>query len=69
MWWKSPHLDRIEANIERLAEISEVTNLRLDRFVEATNQKLQQMRQEIQGMAQRTEQLQRAMEYLLGKDG
>ena len=61
MWWRSSRLDRIEANIERLAEISEATNLRIDRFVDATDQ-------QIQALQARTDQLQRAVEYLLSKD-
>ncbi|MDJ0601135.1 MAG: hypothetical protein QNJ37_20120 [Crocosphaera sp.] len=61
MWWRSSRLDRIEANIERLAEISEATNRRIDRFVEATDQ-------QIQVLQARTDQLQRAVEYLLSKD-
>jgi uncharacterized protein (DUF3084 family) len=62
MWWHSSRLDRIEANMEQmqqsiteLAEISKATNLRIDRFVEE--------------MRERTEQLQRTVEYLLSKDG
>ncbi|MBJ7898520.1 MAG: hypothetical protein GC158_01075 [Cyanobacteria bacterium RI_101] len=68
MWWRSSRLDRIEANaerinrqIERLAEISEATNRRIDRFVEATAQ-------QIEGLNARTDQLQRAVEYLLSQD-
>ena len=61
MWWRSSRLDRIEANIERLAEISEATNRRIDRFVDATDQ-------QIQALQARTDQLQRAVEYLLSKD-
>ena len=69
MWWQSSRLDRIEANMERmqqsiqdLAEISAVTNRRIDRFVE-------EMRESNQEQRTRTEQLQRALEYLLSKDG
>jgi methyl-accepting chemotaxis protein len=69
MWWQSSRLDRIEANMERmqqsiqdLAEISTATNRRIDRFVE-------EMRESNQEQRARTEQLQRAMEYLLSKDG
>jgi hypothetical protein len=70
MWWQSSssRLDRIEANmeridarIERLAEISEATNRRIDRFVEATVQQIEESKA-------RTAQLQRAVEYLLSKD-
>ncbi|MFM7441387.1 MAG: hypothetical protein ACKO2V_22780 [Snowella sp.] len=70
MWWQSSssRLDRIEANmeridarIERLAEISEATNWRIDRFVEATAQQIEESKA-------RTAQLQRAVEYLLSKD-
>lgn len=62
MWWRSSRLDRIEQNMEQmqesiqtLAEISTATNRRIDRFVEE--------------MRERTEQLQRAVEYLLSRDG
>jgi archaellum component FlaC len=61
MWWRNSRLDRIEANIERLVEISEATNRRIDRFVEVTAQ-------QIEGLNARTEQLQRAVEYLLSRD-
>ncbi len=61
MWWKNSRLDRIEANIERFAEISEATNRRIDRFVEASDQQIQALRE-------RTDQLQRAVEYLLSQD-
>ncbi len=68
MWWRSSRLDRIEANMEEmqqnikeLAEISAATNRRIDRFVE-------EMREERQKDRERTEQLQRAVEYLLSKD-
>ncbi|ACB52517.1 hypothetical protein cce_3169 [Crocosphaera subtropica ATCC 51142] len=75
MWWRSSRLDRIEANMEKmeqnmqrmqqnineLAEISTATNRRIDRFVE-------EMREERQKDRERTEQLQRAVEYLLSKD-
>jgi murein L,D-transpeptidase YcbB/YkuD len=61
MWWRNSRLDRIEVNIERLAEISEATNRRIDRFVEVSAQ-------QIEGLNARTEQLQRAVEYLLSRD-
>jgi archaellum component FlaC len=54
-------MERIDARIERLAEISEATNRRIDRFVEATAQ-------QIDGINERTAQLQRAVEYLLSQD-
>ena len=76
MWWRSSRLDRIELNMERmgqnmeqmqqsiqeLAEISNATNRRIDRFVE-------EMRAGHQQQRERTEQLQRAVDYLLSKDG
>jgi DNA anti-recombination protein RmuC len=83
MWWQSSRLDRIEQNMERmqenmnqmqenmgqmqqsireLAEISNATNRRIDRFVE-------EMREGNKEQRARTEQLQRAMEYLLSRDG
>ena len=69
MWWRSSRLDRIEQNMEQmqqsireLAEISTATNRRIDRFVE-------EMRESHKEQRARTEQLQRAMEYLLSKDG
>ena len=69
MWWQSSRLDRIEANMERmqqsiqdLAEISAATNRRIVGFVE-------EMRESNQEQRTRTEQLQRAVEYLLSKDG
>ena len=62
-------LDRIEQNMERmqqsiedLVEISTATNRRIDRFVE-------EMRESHQEQRERTEQLQRAVEYLLSKNG
>lgn len=61
MWWKNSRLDRIEANIERLVEISEATNRRIDRFVKASDQQIQALRE-------RTDQLQSAVEYLLSQD-
>lgn len=61
MWWRNSRLDRIEANIERLTEISEATNRRIDLFVEASEQ-------QIKALQARTEQLQRAVEYLLSRD-
>lgn len=69
MWWRSSRLDRIEANIERLAEISEATNRRIDRFVDATDQQIQALQARTDQLQQGMEQLQRAMEYLLSKDG
>jgi hypothetical protein len=69
MWWQSSRLDRIEQNMERmqksiqdLVEISTATNRRIDRFVE-------EMRESHREQRERTEQLQRAVEYLLSKDG
>ena len=69
MWWQSSRLDRIEQNMERmqqsiqdLVEISTATNRRIDRFVE-------EMRESHHEQRERTEQLQRAVEYLLSKDG
>jgi septation ring formation regulator EzrA len=69
MWWQSSRLDRIEQNMERmqqsiqdLVEISTAANRRIDRFVE-------EMRESHQEQRERTEQLQRAVEYLLSKDG
>ncbi|MFM7439061.1 MAG: hypothetical protein ACKO2V_10735, partial [Snowella sp.] len=68
-WWRSSRLDRIEENMEimqqsirELAEISTATNRRIDRFVE-------EMREGHREQRERTEQLQRAVEYLLSKDG
>ena len=69
MWWRSSRLDRIEANIERLTEISEATNRRIDRFVDATDQQIQALQARTDQLQQGMEQLQRAMEYLLSKDG
>ncbi|MGK7930665.1 MAG: hypothetical protein AB4041_04435 [Microcystaceae cyanobacterium] len=76
MWWRSSRLDRIEQNMEQmqqgmnqmrqsiqeLAEINTATNLRIDNFVE-------EMRAGHKEQRERTEQLQRAIEYLLSKDG
>lgn len=76
MWWRSSRLDRIEQNMEQmqqsmgqmqqsireLAEISTATNRRIDRFVD-------EMREANREQRERTEQLQRAVEYLLSKDG
>ncbi len=69
MWWRSSRLDRIEQNMEQmqqsiqqLAEISTATNRRIDRFVE-------EMRESHNQLQQGMDQLQRAMEYLLSKDG
>ena len=76
MWWRSSRLDRIELNLERmgqnmermeqsiqeLAEISNATNRRIDRFVE-------EMREGRLEQRERTKQLQRAVDYLLSKDG
>ncbi|MEA5534430.1 hypothetical protein [Crocosphaera sp. XPORK-15E] len=68
MWWRSSRLDRIEQNMEQiqqsiqqLSEISIATNRRIDRFVE-------EMRESHREQIDRTEQLQRAVEYLLSKD-
>ena len=61
MWWRNSRLDRIEMNIERLAEISEATNRRIDRFVEATAE-------QIEVTQARMDQFQGAIEYLLSKD-
>lgn len=77
MWFrKQPsRLDRIEESIERLAEINTATNRRIDRFVEATNQRVEIVEQQLQVDRERIEQLQefneqlrRAVEYLLSKD-
>ncbi len=63
MWWHSSRLDRIEQNMEQmqksiqeLAEISTATNRRIDHFVE-------EMRESHREQRERTEQLQRAVEY------
>ncbi|MGB5593386.1 MAG: hypothetical protein WBM32_05480 [Crocosphaera sp.] len=75
MWWRSSRLDRIEANLEKmeqnmeeiqqnikdLAEISAATNRRIDSFVE-------EMRESRKEDRERTQQLQRAVEYLLSKE-
>ena len=68
MWWRSSRLDRIEANIERLAEISEATNRRIDRFVDATDRQLQAVQARMDQLQRSTDQLQRTVEYLLSKD-
>ena len=68
MWWNHSRLDRIEANIERLAEISEATNRRIDRFVEASEQQFKALQERTEQLQQSTEQLQRAVEYLLSQD-
>ncbi len=75
MWWRNSRLDRIETNIERLAEISEATNRRIDRFVEATagqieaiNTRTEQLQRTTEQLQRTTEQLQRAVEYLLSQD-
>ncbi len=68
MWWKNSRLDRIEANIERLAEISEATNRRIDRFVEASDQQFKVLQERTEQLQKSTEQLQRAVEYLLSQD-
>lgn len=75
MWWQNSRLDRIEVNIERFAEISEATNRRIDRFVEASAQQIQalqarteQLQQTTEQLQRSTEQLQRAVEYLLSRD-
>ena len=52
----------MQQNIQDLAEISAATNRRIDRFVE-------EMRESNKKHEERTEQLQRAVEYLLSKDG
>lgn len=76
IWNRPSRLDRIEANLETLSErvaanaeqiqflseISNATNRRIDRFVEATDNQLQEMRAQ-------TAQMQKALEYLLSKDG
>jgi len=76
IWNRPSRLDRIEANLETLSErvaanaeqiqflseISNATNRRIDRFVEATDNQLQ-------GMRAQTAQMQKALEYLLSKDG
>ena len=69
MWWRSSRLDCIEQNMERvqqsiqeLAEISNVTNRRIDHFVE-------EMQKSNKKQEERTEQLQQTVEYLLSKDG
>ncbi len=68
MWWKNSRLDRIEANIERLAEISEATNRRIDRFVEASDQQIKALKARTDQLQESTEQLQRAVQYLLSQD-
>jgi methyl-accepting chemotaxis protein len=77
MWWQSSssRLDRIEANmeridarIERLAEISEATNRRIDRFVEATAQQIEESKAGTVQLQQGMDQLQRAVEYRLSQD-
>jgi methyl-accepting chemotaxis protein len=76
MWWRSSRLDRIEENMERiqesireLAEISTATNRRIDRFVEETSDRIEQLQNSTEQLQNSTEQLQRAMEYLLSRDG
>ncbi|MEB3211645.1 MAG: hypothetical protein VKL39_09825 [Leptolyngbyaceae bacterium] len=64
----SSRLDRIEANLEQLVEISVATNRRIDRFVETTQAQIESQREELETYKQRTEQMQRAIEYLLSKD-
>lgn len=70
MWFsrQPSRLDRIEESIERLAEISIATNLRIDRFIEATDRQLQGHEERIEQLQQSNEQLRRAVEYLLSKD-
>ena len=68
MWWQNSRLDRIEANIERLAEISEATNRRIDRFVEVTAQQIEGLNDRAERLERGMEQLQRAVEYLLSRD-
>ena len=53
---------RMQQSIQELAEVSNATNRRIDRFVE-------EMRVGHQEQRERTEQLQRAVDYLLSKDG
>ena len=83
MWWQSSRLDRIEAsleasqqwieriesNIDRLAAISEATNRRIDRFVEATAQQMEESKARIDQLQQGMEKLQRAVGYFLSQDG
>jgi archaellum component FlaC len=68
MWWRNSRLDRIEANIERLVEISEATNRRIDRFVEVTAQQIEGVNDRTERLERGMEQLQRAVEYLLSRD-
>ena len=68
MWWRNSRLDRIEANIERLAGISEATNRRIDLFVEASDQQIQALKERTDQLQESTEQLQRVVEYLLSHD-
>ena len=83
MWWRSPRLDRIEHNMEQmqqsiqdLAEISQATNRRIDRFVAEMREgyvrqqeRTDQLQRGVEQLQQGVGQLQRAMEYLLSKDG
>ena len=83
MWWQSSllyrieasleasqqRIERIESNIDRLAEISEATNRRIDRFVEATAQQMEESKARIDQLQQGMEQLQRAVGYFLSQDG
>jgi methyl-accepting chemotaxis protein len=83
MWWQSSRLDRIEAsleasqkgieriesNIDRLAAISEATNRRIDCFVEATAQQMEESKARIDQLQQGMEQLQRAVGYFLSQYG
>jgi methyl-accepting chemotaxis protein len=54
--------EQMQQSIQEFAEVSIATNRRIDRFVE-------EMRESNKEQRERTEQLQRAMEYLLSKDG
>ena len=68
MWWRNSRLDRIEASLERLTEISEATNRRIDRFVEASDRQIQALQAHTGQLQQAVEQLQQAVEYLLSQD-
>ncbi len=61
-------IERIETNIDRLAEISEATNRRIDRFVEATAQQIEESKARTAQLQQGMDQLQRAVGYLLSQD-
>ncbi|WOB66917.1 hypothetical protein [Microcystis aeruginosa] len=62
-------MERIDGRIERLAEISEATNRRIDRFVEATAQQMEDSKARIDQLQKGMEQLQRAVGYFLSQDG